>query len=99
MNTKEFVQSIEEGNLPKDLDIETQALWIERNGNWQEAHDMVKSLETMKAFWVHAYLHRREGDIRNAQYWYSRAGRKLPDLSPDEEWQEIVGHFLKAAVE
>jgi hypothetical protein len=95
MNIKEFVQSIKEDRLPKDLDIETQALWIERSGDWLEAHEMVQSLETRKAFWVHAYLHRREGDIRNAQYWYSRAGRELPDRSLDEEWRQIAANLLK----
>jgi len=95
MNIKEFVQSIKDGNKPDRLDPEIEALWIERSGNWQEAHEIVQSLETVEAFRVHAYLHRREGDLGNAQYWYKRAGIKMPEIPLDEEWNRIARSFLE----
>lgn len=95
MNIKEFVQSIESSNKPNGLDSEIEALWIERSDNWQEAHEIVQSLETVEAFRVYAYLHRREGDPGNTQYWYNRAGIKMPEIPLNEEWDRIARAFLE----
>lgn len=66
-----------------------QALDADKNGQWDEAHQIVQSMEEPDAYWIHAYLHRKEPDISNASYWYRRAEKDLPDASLDQEWQDI----------
>ena len=66
-----------------------QALDADKNGQWDEAHQIVQSLEEPDAYWIHAYLHRKEPDLSNASYWYRRAEKDLPDTSLDQEWQDI----------
>lgn len=66
------------------------ALWWDARGDWTRAHEMAQSVETAEGAWVHAYLHRKEGDLPNAEYWYRRAGRRRPDASLAEEWAEIA---------
>jgi len=65
------------------------ALELDKNGDWDAAHTIVQSLEDTRAYWIHAYLHRKEGDLGNAGYWYDRAGHSLPDVSLDQEWQTL----------
>lgn len=66
-----------------------EALEIERAGNWDQAHQMVQQINTDEAAWIHAYLHRVEGDLGNAAYWYRRANRPECHSSLEEEWQAI----------
>ncbi len=72
-----------------------QALWHDANEDWTNAHKIVQEINTQDAAWIHGYLHRKEGDKANAQYWYLHAGRKFPSKSISEEWQEIARHFLE----
>ena len=72
-----------------------KALEIEKEGNWDKAHKIVQVLEHEMAHWIHAYLHRKEPDISNAYYWYSRAGKSMPDYGFDKEWKEIFDHISK----
>jgi hypothetical protein len=69
-------------------------LWHERKGNWDRAHRIVQDAETAEAAWVHAYLHRREGDLANARYWYRRAGRDEATGPLDSEWTNLVDALL-----
>ncbi|QBG47434.1 hypothetical protein EGM51_08530 [Verrucomicrobia bacterium S94] len=66
-----------------------RALETERDGDWDGAHRIVQKISTPDAAWIHAYLHRVEGDLGNAAYWYRRAGRPECRSSSEEEWQEI----------
>ncbi len=66
-----------------------KALEIEKNGDWETAHQIVQEMEYSLAYWIHAYLHRKEPDIMNASYWYSRAKKPVPDYGFDREWKEI----------
>ena len=66
-----------------------EALELDNAGNWDGAHRIVQRIESKAAYQVHAYLHRKEGDRNNANYWYRRANEKMPELSLDEEWQEL----------
>ncbi len=70
------------------------ALWLDKHGLWHDAHDLVDDKSSSDACWIHAYLHRKEGDQWNANYWYNRANRSMPDLSLDEEWTDLVRHML-----
>jgi hypothetical protein len=79
---------------PSAVRDEVVALWQDAHGDWTGAHATVQDLETPEAAWVHAYLHRREGDESNARYWYARAGKPACRLSLDEEWDAIAADLL-----
>lgn len=70
------------------------ALWCDAQGDWDRAHEIAQEIESPDGSWVHAYLHRKEGDIGNAGYWYHRAGRNPAGGSLDAEWAEIVQALL-----
>ena len=76
--------------MPRELDLPLQALWQAKAGQWDRAHELAQNAGNREGDWVHAHLHREEGDLGNANYWYSRAGRKMPDCSLEEEWNQIV---------
>lgn len=94
MNLISFKQSLTENNPPQNISVYLKALWQQGKGNWDKAHVLVQDLEDKNASWIHAYLHRKEGDIGNADYWYRRAGKKRPDVSLEKEWEEIVTALL-----
>lgn len=77
-----------------DFSPELRALWWDYQGDWHQAHDQVDSLEGKSAARVHAYLHRKEGDQWNAEYWYRRAGEANPNGTLVEEWEYLVLRFL-----
>ena len=89
-----FQQSIEDDKLPDGISIYLEAMWYDGKGNWNKAHGMIDNLEDPTACWVHAYLHRKEGDVWNADYWYRKAGRKRPDVSLEQEWESIAKALL-----
>lgn len=66
-----------------------KALELEKNDDWDAAHKIVQDMNHQLAYWIHAYLHRKEPDLSNAAYWYSRAEKNMPDYSFDKEWKEI----------
>lgn len=90
MNFADFKKSLETGVLPAGTTVYLQALWHDKKGEWQKAHELIQDLQDKTAAWIHAYLHRKEGDTWNADYWYNKAGRKRPSLSLNEEWEEIT---------
>ena len=67
-----------------------QALELMRTGNWDSAHEIVQTRHDELACWMHAWLHRQEGDLGNAGYWYRRAGRAVPDATLEEELDLIA---------
>lgn len=83
-------------SCPPSVRDEVLALWQDARGDWAAAHATVQDLDTPAAAWVHAYLHRREGDDSNARYWYARAGRPPCRRSLDDEWDEIAASLLAA---
>jgi len=94
MNIHEFKTTLGESAHPPGLSKPLDALWIEANGDWDKAHRIVQILDDQAAEWVHAYLHRKEGDLSNASYWYHRANRVMPDMDMDEEWDTIAAALL-----
>ncbi|MEN9959870.1 MAG: hypothetical protein RL045_120 [Bacteroidota bacterium] len=71
-----------------------KSLWYDAKGDWKKAHDLVDGLPGSDAAWVHAYLHRKEGDSWNADYWYARAKKVRPSHTLEEEWESLVMHFM-----
>lgn len=71
-----------------------QALWHDARGEWERAHEIAQADENRDGAWVHAYLHRKEGDLGNARYWYRRAGRPEATRTLDDEWTAIAEHLL-----
>ena len=91
MTFDEFEQAAESGHaVPPDTDGPLRALWLDARGDWDGAHRVVQEIETQAAAWVHAYLHRKEGDPGNAGYWYRRAGKPHSRVSLEDEWREIA---------
>ena len=93
-NKKEFVDSLGSALPSSTWPTELKALWWDAKGDWNKAHELVDMPSTPEAFWIHAYLHRKEGDLWNADYWYARAGRKRPSHSQEEEFKVILGAIL-----
>lgn len=94
MDITEFKNSLSFSQPPGGLSPYLQSLWYDAKGEWELAHNLVQDLPDKKAAWLHAYLHRKEGDTWNADYWYQKAGRKRPPVSLEEEWEEIVSVIL-----
>lgn len=90
MNLTAFKESLSQTSPPDYLSPYLLALWYDAKGDWKAAHELVDGMEGKQAAWVHAYLHRKEGDQWNANYWYTRAGRTMPELSLAAEWEEIT---------
>ncbi len=95
MNLKDFKDSVASGAMPADLSVSLQALWLEAGGDWHAAHNSVQSASGADAAWVHAYLHRKEGDLSNAAYWYRRAGQTPSKQTLDDEWASIAESLLE----
>ena len=93
MTYQQFLLSIQKGN-PPEVSKYLLSLWYDKQGNWNKAHNIAQDIPDTEGSWIHAYLHREEGDTWNANYWYSRAGRKMPDVSLSEEWESLVRYFL-----
>jgi len=91
---EEFLKLKESGVIPNDLPPLLQALLQEAAGDWNRAHVIAQDEHNNDGSWVHAYLHRVEGDLSNASYWYRVAGRSMPELSPEEEWKSIARALL-----
>jgi hypothetical protein len=82
---------------PANLSPALQGLLWDAKGNWDKAHECAQAQEDRQGDWVHAYLHRKEGDLANAGYWYRRAKKKVPTGSLDEEWEAIARALLDEA--
>ncbi len=89
-----FRQSITSSAPPAGLSLALTGLWWDAKGDWTRAHESAQQDEGPEGSWVHAYLHRKEGDSSNAAYWYSRAGRRPSGATLEEEWEEIAASLL-----
>ena len=84
--------------IPQNVSPLIQAMWHDHHGDWEASHTIAQDIITPDGSWVHAYLHRKEGDRSNAQYWYNKAGRNMCTLSFEKEWEEIMNALLKKEV-
>lgn len=94
MTLEEFTLTTADDHPPEGLGATLRALWHLRKGEWERAHAIVQKEEDDAAAWVHAHLHRIEGDMDNARYWYRRAGRQVEHRRLEEEWKTLAAHFL-----
>ena len=96
MNLEEFKASLDDPAPPDGLAPALQAMWREADDNWDAAHKLAQSQDDATGAWVHAYLHRVEGDESNAAHWYRRAAKPHSKAPLSDEWEEIVAALLDA---
>jgi hypothetical protein len=94
MTNDQFRTSLSQSQPPSGLPPLLAALWWEAKDDWNQAHEIAQAEESADAAWVHAYLHRKEGDTANAAYWYNRAHQPRCTLPLDAEWEQIVSALL-----
>ena len=94
MTLDDFERSLAADAPPPGVPPLLQALWLDRKGDWSRAHDAVSHDESRDAARIHAYLHRQEGDLGNAGYWYRRAGQSPATDALAEEWRRLAGDLL-----
>lgn len=94
MDSAAFAASLSDPGPPSGLSPALQALWHEAKGDWDRAHALCQEGPEQDGAWVHAYLHRKEGDEGNARYWYARAGKPFRPAPLDEEWRGIAAALL-----
>ena len=94
MTFEEYFNLREAAIIPDDLPALLQALLLDAAGDWDSAHRIAQQDLSREGSRVHAYLHREEGDLSNAAYWYSQAGLKMPDMSLEDEWETIARVLL-----
>jgi hypothetical protein len=94
MTFDQFKESLSLEYPPGELPVYLKALWFDGKNDWEKAHSVIQDIEDATASWIHAYLHRKEGDIGNADYWYRRAGRKRPSSTLEQEWEDIAKELV-----
>jgi hypothetical protein len=95
MDLSEFLKTIESDQPPAGLSDLLRSLWWDRKKDWDTAHSIAQEIPSAQGSAVHAYLHREEGVLWNADHWYSRAGRKRPEIPLEQEWENLVDEMLK----
>lgn len=96
MNLQLFKASVDDNQRLEGLSPALQSLWHQARGDWDAAHQLAQSDNSPTGYWIHAYLHRVEGDNGNAAYWYRLAGKPVCTSKLTEEWEEIVSALLMA---
>ena len=94
MDLETFRASLSEAESPSGLGLALQALWADGRGDWDGAHELAQRDEGGDSDWVHAYLHRKEGDLGNAAYWYRRARKPVAYGPLAAEWAAIAAELL-----
>ena len=94
MGVSDLKASLAEVAPPANLSQPLTALWWAAKGEWEKAHSCAQQIPTADGAWVHAHLHRVEGDLDNAGYWYGRAGKPVSSATLDAEWDQIASELL-----
>jgi hypothetical protein len=95
MDLRKFKESVAAAEPPDGLSLALQALWWDAKGDWDKAHECAQERDDQPGTRVHAYLHRKEGDLSNAGYWYRRAQSAMPGVELAEEWEQLADAFLR----
>jgi len=95
MKRQHFKESLTGDSPPSEASVYVKALWYDTKDDWNKSHELIQDLHDQLSYWIHAYLHRKEGDAGNADYWYTKARKKRPSISLDQERQEILDHLLE----
>jgi hypothetical protein len=90
MTPEDFNASMTSHEPPGYFSTQQKALWFAGKGEWEKAHRMIQDFNDSVSCHIHAFLHRQEGDLSNTGYWYQKAGKKMPDISLDREWEDLV---------
>ncbi len=98
MTFDQFKRLVSDGKDAAELPPLLRALLCDARGDWDGGHRIAQDIEGSSAAWVHAYLHRKEGDLGNACYWYKRAGRPECRSSLEEEWESVARHLLQEEI-
>ena len=94
MTIEQFRHTLAGETAPEGMSAALRALWHDAKGNWAAAHAVAQEIDDRTGSWVHAYLHRKEGDLGNAGYWYRRAGQPTAHDTLEQEWARIVSALL-----
>ena len=94
MTFEEFLASIKNDRPASELSDTLTSLWWDKKGDWDQAHAIAQEIPTTQGSAVHAFLHREEGVMWNADYWYARAGRLRPDIPLEAEWEQLVEEMI-----
>jgi hypothetical protein len=94
MTLDELTRTLRDAAPPAGLSGALTALWHDAHGDWDDAHRIAQEVDDANGAWVHAYLHRKEGDLGNAGYWYRRAGQPVAADDLESEWRRIVTALL-----
>ena len=94
MTVEEFRSTLRDEDPPGGISTALQAMWEDGRGRWEAAHAIAQDIDDKAGAWIHAYLHRKEGDLGNAGYWYGRAGQPVAYDAIEEEWARIVRALL-----
>lgn len=97
MTENEFLETLQADKPPEGLSLALKALWYAEKGDWDRAHQVAQDDQSADGSWVHALLHKEEGDIGNAKYWYRLAGRSMPGLSVADERRAMIRELLAPA--
>lgn len=95
MDFETFKSSLNDQAPHPNLSPALRALWHDARGDWHTAHELAQAQGDRDGAWVHAYLHRKEGDAANAAYWYRRAGQRASTLTTEAEWEALVRALLE----
>ncbi|WP_027553116.1 hypothetical protein [Bradyrhizobium sp. Cp5.3] len=98
VNVAAFIASLDGATPAPDLNAPLAGLWWAAKGDWDQAHRIVQDDNSRDAAWVHAYLHRVEGDLGNAGYWYRQAGQPTAKDSLEAEWERIAATLLGSKI-
>jgi hypothetical protein len=95
MTIDEFCNCLNQESAPPGISPALKAMWEDGRGNWSTAHSIAQDIDDRIGSWIHAYLHRKEGDLANASYWYRRAGQPVAHDALQDEWTRIVSALLQ----
>ena len=94
MTLAELKATLTSPTPPAGLSSPLLAMWHDGRGDWDAAHRVAQDIDDADGSWIHAYLHRKEGDTWNADYWYRKATKERPSCSLSEEWEEIARQLI-----